>query len=388
MLIDITNAQFNTVVFIIIFWGLAVASIRISKDSGFLAPFKTLEMKGFAILAIIFSHIGYFLSTDTNFLWPMSVLAGVGVNLFLFLSGFGLTVSSLNKPISIRFFYFKRLRKLFSPMWLTVGIFLTLDYFLISRTYLLEEVGRSFIGFFPVADLFKNINSPLWYFSLILFYYLIFPLTFYRKSPYLAPVIILALSYYLLRYDLPFGINHFLYPLLYPQSHLQGQDAVSLINKDVLNLYKTHFAAFPLGILFAVIINDKNLSHIKFHFKEIFLSGVFKYLLIGLFIFSFGYFSIESGVGEGKIIEQTISLITMFSIVFLFVIKEFEIKLFSIFGTYSYEIYLIHWPILSRYDLIYPVMPAWAATSFYLALFLFIGWLIRKVVKRLERVFA
>ncbi len=387
MLIDVANAQFNTIVFAIIFWGLSAASIRRPKDDGFFAPFKTLEMKGFAILAIIFSHIGYFLSTDSNFLWPMSVLAGVGVNLFLFLSGFGLTLSSLKKSTSVFAFYVKRLRKLFIPLWIIIVSFLLIDFFLLSRSYPANEIWHSFAGFFPVADLFINLNSPLWYFSLIFFYYLIFPLTFFRRAPYLAPILILSISYYLLRYGLPFGLSSLLYPLIYSQPY-PAELSGALINKDVLNLYKTHFAAFPLGILFAVLINDKNLSHIKFHFKDIFLTGIMKYLLVPAFIFSFGYFSIESGVGEGKMIEQTISLITMFSIVFLFVVKTFQVKLFSIFGMYSYEIYLIHWPILSRYDFLYKYLPAWMATCFYLVLFLAIAWVLQRLVRRIEKLFA
>jgi peptidoglycan/LPS O-acetylase OafA/YrhL len=156
------------------------------------------------------------------------------------------------------------------------------------------------------------------------------------------------------------------------------------INKDVLNLYKTHFAAFPLGVLIALLISDERIAHIKFRIKELFLKGNIMYLLVLVFMIMFGYFSINSGVGESKNIEQTISLITMFSIIFLFVIKNFEIKLFSIFGIYSYEIYLIHWPILSRYDFMYKYLPAWLATFLYLGLFLGISYLLHKLTKLLR----
>lgn len=365
MQILIVDAPFNTLVFGVLFWGLAIASIRKTKEVGFFAPFKTTEMKGFAILAIVFSHIGYFLSTDTGFLWPMSVLAGVGVSLFLFLSGFGLTVSALNKTLSIVQFYLRRIKRLMIPLWLIISFFFFLDYFWLGKIYPNNEIIRSYFGFFPVADLFLNLNSPLWYFTLILFYYLLFPLTFYKKIPYLSPVLILVISYFLLKTELPIEINH-----------------------DVLNMYKTHFAAFPLGILFAVLINDENFREIKHHFKKIFLRGILKYLLVLVFIYLFGYFSINSGVGESKNIEQTISLITMFIIIFLFIVKNFEVKLFSFFGIYSYEIYLIHWPILSRYDYLYKYLPAWVATAFYLVLFLGIGYLLQKLIKRLEKVFA
>lgn len=360
MKILIADAQFNTLVFAVIFWGLVLISIRKQPTEKFFALFQTQEMKGFAILAIVFSHIGYFLSSDTRFLYPMSVLAGVGVNLFLFLSGLGLTLSSLKSSLSVYKFYYRRLKKLFVPLWIIVSIYLITDYFILKRSYPAQEIMYTFAGYFPVADLFKNLNSPLWYFSLIFFYYLIFPLTFFKKIPYLSPMLVLVFSYLLLRIPLPIDIN-----------------------KDVLNLYKTHFAAFPLGILTAVLISDEKLSHIKLKFKEIFLKSNLKYLLVVTFIIMFGYFSINSGVGASKNIEQTISLITMFSIVFLFIVKNFEIKLFTVFGIYSYEIYLIHWPILSRYDFLYKFLPAWMATLIYLGLFLGGGYILQKFTKKL-----
>lgn len=359
MQIPIIEAGFNTLIFGIIFWVLAALSIRKAKDPAFFAPFKTREMKGFAILAIIFSHIGYFLSADKEFLWPMSVLAGVGVNLFLFLSGFGLTISSLKNSFSVLEFYRKRLTRLFIPLWVIITILFIADYFILQRSYEITEILKSFIGFFPVADLSKNLNSPLWYFTIIFFYYLIFPLTFFNRIPYLSPILILSISFYLLKTNLPFDIN-----------------------VDVLKLYKTHYAAFPIGVLFAVLINDENFTHLKTWVKKIFLLSNLKYLLIVLFAMAFGYFSINSGVGESKNIEQTISLITMFCIIFLFVIKNFEVRLFSIFGIYSYEIYLIHWPILSRYDYLYKYLPAWLATALYLLLFLVAGFLFQKAVNK------
>lgn len=361
MEISIVDAQFNTLVFSIIFWTVVLFSIRKQPTENFFATFRTQEMKGFAILAIIFSHIGYFLVSDEKFLWPMSILAGVGVNLFLFLSGMGLTLSSLQLPLTVFKFYYRRLKKLFVPLWITAIILFAMDYFVLERIYPVKEILQTFGGYFPVADLFDNLNSPLWYFSLIFFYYLIFPLTFFKKIPYLSPLLILGVSYYFLKIEMPFEIN-----------------------KDVLNLYKTHFAAFPLGVLTAILISDDRLSHIKLKVKGIFLTGNLKYLLVLIFAGMFGYFSINSGVGESKNIEQTISLITMFSIIFLFVMKNFEIRLFTVFGIYSYEIYLIHWPILSRYDFLYRTLPAWLATILYLSLFLGISYLLHRLTKLLR----
>src|SRR3990167_8339061 len=77
---------------------------RGKNTGGVLGRESTLALKGFAILAVIFSHIGYFLVADHRFLFPLSTFGGVGVDLFLLLSGFGLTMSALSKDMSIRDF--------------------------------------------------------------------------------------------------------------------------------------------------------------------------------------------------------------------------------------------------------------------------------------------
>lgn len=359
MKISIIDAPFNTLVFGIILISALLLSVRKPDNKAFFAPFRTQELKGIAILAIVFSHIGYFLSNDIEFLWPFSVAAGVGVNMFLFLSGFGLTVSSLKHPLLVYKFYLKRLKKLLIPLWLTIAVFVLMDAFILERFYPISFYWHSIIGFFPAADLFNDLNSPLWYFTLILFYYIVFPLSFYKRLPYLCPILILLAGFLVLKLDLP-------------------------INIDVINLYKTHFAAFPLGVLFAVLINDQKLAHLKLKFKEIFLFNNFKYVLILVFTVLFAYLSIHSGVGDTKTIEQTTSLITMFSVIFVFIAKPFEFRLFTLFGIYSYEIYLIHWPILSRYDFLYKYIPAYLATLIYLGLFLALGYVMQKLLSKLR----
>jgi peptidoglycan/LPS O-acetylase OafA/YrhL len=76
---------------------------------------------------------------------------------------------------------------------------------------------------------------------------------------------------------------------------------------------------------------------------------------------------------------QMVSIITMLAIIFLFLLKKTEFKLLQIFGLYSYEIYLLHWPILYRYDIFYKYLPAWLATVFYLIFFLAIAWIFKKL---------
>ena len=58
----------------------------------------TEELKGLAILLVVFAHIGYALVPGGRFLFPLSVGAGIGVNVFLLLAGYGLATSALAKP--------------------------------------------------------------------------------------------------------------------------------------------------------------------------------------------------------------------------------------------------------------------------------------------------
>ncbi len=333
--------------FSIIFLGLLLVSIRKSRSNVFFSREVTNQLKGFSILAIIFSHIGYFLSPDPRFLYPYSILAGVGVNLFLFLSGFGLSLSHQKYPLSPLVFYKKRLSKLFIPMWTVVTIFLIADFFLLHRGYSVTEMWRSFLGFYPRADLSQNLDSPLWYFSVIFFLYLIFPLTFLKKLPLLSPILVLLVSLLVLKLPLP-------------------------IDPDVLKLYNLHFLAFPLGMLFAQLIP-------AFRFK---LNFVLKSVIFVMALLVFFYTAVHSGVGERPIIEQGISLITMLSILVIFILSKFDIKLFSLFGVYSYEIYLLHWPILARYNL-FLGLPSFLMVIFNLSLILILGYLLQKSVKYL-----
>lgn len=105
-----------------------------------------------------------------------------GVQLFLIISGFGLTWGLLSRqgfnPLTVREFYQKRLARLY-PLWwgahiyfLIIGIAATsLNINLFDVRFWLSLVG---IRFTP--DLFYYITPSFWYFGLIIQLYLIFPL--------------------------------------------------------------------------------------------------------------------------------------------------------------------------------------------------------------------
>ncbi len=360
MQISIANPIQATYIFSALFFIALIILVR-RKNNETLFPNNTSqELKGFAILAIIFSHIGYFLVDDTRFLWPLSILAGVGVNLFLFLSGYGLTASAIKKPLPILQSYKRRLLKLFKPLWIILGLFLLLDFFVLGTSYDWGYILRSVLGYFPRADLFSDLNSPLWYFTLILFYYLLFPILFSKKRYWLSAIIL------------------YLIPAIIIKSEPE-------FLKEMLRLYEVHLLAFPLGIIVAGLISQKDSFKLSILSKR--FRAIIYYLSLAVLITIAIYTAYHSGVGESPRTEELTSLITMAAILGIFLLKKIEFKLFYIFGIFSYEIYLLHWPILSRYDIFFRFLPAWLALSLYLLLFLGLAWLLQqrgKISKALE----
>lgn len=359
MLIPIENAVEQTIIFGAILVISIFLSLKRSPKGELFSLFHTQEIKGFAILSIVFAHVGYYLVTDTRFLFPLSILAGVGIDLFLFLSAFGLTTSALNKKISILQFYKRRLFKLFIPLWIILPIFLLLDYFFLHITYSWDYIVQAFAGIFTHANLYEDINSPFWYFTFILFYYLLFPILFQKKRIWLSAILMYLLGYLLVQWEPTFLLN-------------------------TIPLYKIHLLSFPLGMLVAWgLKSEKILSLLRFRLTNKLLSSlIHSIILIGLLIF-IGYTAIHSGVGKTVFKEQLISLLTMKAIIILFLMKKFESKCLYLFGLYSYELYLFHWPIMYRYDIFYKYLPAWLSLSLYLCLFLCIGWGMQKLVKKI-----
>lgn len=362
MNILVNNPALNTQIFLAVFVLLLIFSVRRKTSAEFLSPSVTQELKGLAILTVIFSHIGYNLVSDNRFLFPLSIAAGVGVNMFLFLSGYGLTMSALLKPLSPWQFYRRRLAKLYPPLWLSLALFIVLDFFITHKTYGLAVIGQAALGFFGRADVALDLNSPLWYFSLIVLYYLLFPLVFSRRFVWLSAGLLYLAGYFLIRWDPEFL-------------------------GDVLRLYRVHILAFPLGMLFGGVVfkfNHEKLREKLATFNLMTLPAVVKtygrYMVLSGLVWGVGYTSYYSRVGGIRWHEELTSIVTMVLAILFFSFKKLESRFLYLYGVYSFEIYLLHWPILSRFDIFYRFMPAWLATITYLGYFLLLGWMLRRAV--------
>jgi len=359
MLIQVNNALQETWIFSIIFFVLLLIFIKPRKIAEWFPGSLTTELKGLAIIMIVLSHIGYFLVSDTRFLWPLTIMAGVGVNLFLFLSGFGLTASQLQKDLTVWQFYKKRLLKLFLPFWLSLLVFFSLDILVLKLSYSWTYIAKAFVGIFTHADLYQDINSPLWYFTFILGYYLLFPLLFSKKRPWLSALGLYLAGYLIVRLE-PTVLDY------------------------VMHLYKIHIIAFPLGVLAAWGVTKLKSPVILEKLAQGW-RAIGYYLVMAALLVLFIYANYNSGIGGTPNKEQWMSVLAVIAISLVFVLKKIEFKIFYWVGVYSYEIYLWHWPIMYRYDIFYRFMPAWLATLLYLAFFVGLGWGVSKLTDYLAK---
>ena len=50
----------------------------------------------------------------------------------------------------------------------------------------------------------------------------------------------------------------------------------------------------------------------------------------------------------------------------------------ELWGIYSYEIYLLHWPLMYRFDFVYKILPPALATCLYLFIFIGLGMVLQR----------
>lgn len=222
--------------------------------NNFLSRETTTELKALAFFMVFFAHIGYFLfpvisvatpavagmqftQLSPSLLQPISDYAGVGVDMFLFLSGFGLCLGVAN--YSVIQFYKKRLKSIYVPLILSTVLIVTIDA-LFGRDTSFFHVLPALTGILPTADLYKDFNSPLWFITFLLIFYVITPLVVKKDRPIRSAVFIVVFGF-VLSYVLKFLVIHT--TLQFP-----------------IQLYLLHTLAFPLGVVCGLFYDRLNVA--------------------------------------------------------------------------------------------------------------------------------
>jgi len=366
-IVTFTSVQLSTYVVIAVAILVLFTTLKESTNKDVFPISITNELKGLGILTVVFAHFAYMKVTNGEFLFPLSIIAGVGVDLFLVMSGFGLTVSMLKKPMRAIDFYKKRVIKVFIPFWIALIIMFIADALFMDKTYSIWYIIKSILGFFPTADGFGDVNSPFWYITWMIMFYLLFPLVFYKDKPWLTALILALIATLIGTFNIfDLGSNW---------------------------LHRLHTFAFSLGIIIAWLLQVKDDKENKFvNFMKNFRdnSQDIRYIIIAIMFVIVFYLSQRTGagswptltsiLGQGFFVEQLMSILITMAFIVIFVLKKVDSKFLTMYGVYSYEVYLIHWPLMAKYDVFFEYLSPWGAVIAWLVTFILVSMLLQRLV--------
>ncbi|MBL3520923.1 acyltransferase [Arcobacter lanthieri] len=365
--VALTGVQLSTYVVIAAIILVLFTTLKESNHNDVFPISVTNELKGLGILTVVFAHFAYMKVTNSEFLFPLSIIAGVGVDLFLFMSGFGLTVGMLKRPMKAVDFYKKRVIKIFIPFWIALIIMFIADAIFMDKTYSIGYFIKSMLGFFPTADGFGDVNSPFWYITWMIMFYLLYPLFFFKDRPWLTALILAVIATIIGTFNIfDLGSNW---------------------------LHRLHTVAFSMGIVAAWLLQVKEGQENKFvNFVRNFRDNSIdmRYIIMAIMFVIVFYVSQRTGanswpalksiLGQGFFVEQIMSIVIMMAFIVIFVLKKVDSKFLTMYGVYSYEVYLIHWPLMAKYDIFFVYLPAWAAVLAWLVTFILVSMLLQRLV--------
>ena len=357
----------SSLIVIAAFLAVILFTFKKSQHSDVFPISVTQELKGFGILTVVFAHFAYMKVTNADFLFPLSIIAGVGVDLFLFMSGYGLTVGMLKKPMPIIDFYKRRVIKIFIPFWVALILIFAADAIFLGIFYPVPYMLQSLFGWFPTAVGFGDVNSPFWYITWMMMFYILFPLVFSYRMPWLSAVILAVIA-----------------TIIGSTNPLEMGDNW---------LHRLHTVAFSMGIIAAWLLmetKDKENKLVKTLKEFRTNSNAIRLVLIAISFVVVAYMSLHttanhwptltSFFGQGFYVEQFTSIVLMIALIVIFSLKKLDNKFLAMYGVYSFEVYLIHWPLMARYDVFFDFLPSWAAVIAWMVAFILVSMLLQKIV--------
>jgi peptidoglycan/LPS O-acetylase OafA/YrhL len=125
-------------------------------------------LKGLALVFVLFYHVGGVLD------WPNRMHGEVGVDIFLLISGFLLSLTATELPA--RDFLRKRFFRIFPAYWLALAFFVVLGAVLLHRFFTWQDILLHVVGLQATVQgaYASDIDDSFWFISTILVLYLAF----------------------------------------------------------------------------------------------------------------------------------------------------------------------------------------------------------------------
>jgi peptidoglycan/LPS O-acetylase OafA/YrhL len=324
----ISNPSFHNFVILFILFVTTLVFTR-RKPTAFLDITQTNELKGFAIMMVVTGHLWVHVSKE-----PASLILGdVAVSLFLILSGFGLTLSVEKTPVTFKRFVGQRLSRVMAPYWVATGVILILDYLVLDKTYSLPDISSTLAGINGDRSV-RDLDYARWFISLLLLEYIAFFVA-NRFLPRFEAILSLCVFSVLLMV-----LKHY-HLLLLGSFH--------------------NMMAFPLGCLLAYYIKAVT----RFVFAKANHKKLVVFVIFSLFLTWYALQNIEVTTGVlNKITHRGLPILwsTLFCFLAILIIGGlgrlgFVSGFLAFSGAIALEVYLIHGPLLIKYNPVFGWFP-------------------------------
>lgn len=280
----------------------------------------TTMIRGISILYVILGHLCIVGFLNINL---FHYLGAVGVDIFLILSGYGLTKSYIKDNHMIGFVK-RRVNTVYMPYFIITSILILSDIFFLKKYYSFKDLFKGFSSFNTAVD------SSMWYISFIIFWYIIFFLIFKIKIKLSFKIITLIFISFTFKFNL---YSHFIHILETPRFS-----------------YNLHWYAFTLGCIFAVYEDLIIKTFIK-NIKNLYIYSIF---LILVFIVSSYNVCINGNLN--MIYYQLYDLSgALFTLLIFLILNYHNIKsnMLNSLGKYSYYIYLTEGILIWKYPILF-----------------------------------
>lgn len=300
--------------------GVAILSIMLHNLFHWINPMNSMENE----FSFSSSNIHAFFSSFADSPWEFiniifSYLGHYGVEIFIFLSGYGLARSFIKAPMSWGSFIVYRLKKIY-PLLIIAFIYffftrISIYYTLPTRNELTSMLYKLLFihTFIPKEGM--SLDGPWWFFGLIVQLYVFFPLLFkiIEKHGFKAFLIVSLISYIAIYaslyaiemqediYLMQNAIGHFpefcLGILLATKNELTGNIwcfvlawAAFILGNFYLSFYPLTFISITYIVIFIAIVLIKNGVKLKYIKNTILVFGKYSVVLFathGLFRWQF-----------------------------------------------------------------------------------------------------
>lgn len=179
-----------------------------------------------AIVLVFVAHFGQLLDTQAGTFFGIKnfyyvSLGGVGVTLFLVLSGVLAGLMDMQRPIFYPTYLFKKVLRIYPLYWMTIPLSMlgyVLNGLMMDGTWMtlfpngfVQDISGSLTGFYALMGLWGGpYNPPSWFIVLIMTLYIVFPVMAYfmRRASNITLLSLLIISllsrWYVGQYGVPF----------------------------------------------------------------------------------------------------------------------------------------------------------------------------------------